>query len=122
VDLGRLPLVAASLLALAMSVLDYFLPENGIDGSLGVLLVIGSTLLLTLASAATAFRLVRGGLRTTLLVLILLDILGTGFAAYMLEAEILLGVTALAFFAWLFDVFVAERQPRRMAASAETAR
>ncbi len=121
-DLGRLPLVAASLLALAMSVLDYFLPENGIDGSLGVLLVIGSTLLLTLASAATAFRLVRGGLRTTLLVLILLDILGTGFAAYMLEAEILLGVTALAFFAWLFDVFVAERQPRRMAASAETAR
>ncbi len=121
-DLGKIPLVAVSLLALAVSVLDYFLPENGIDGSLGVLLVIGSTLLLTLASAATAFRLARGGMKALLVVLILLDILGTGFAAYMLEAEILLGLMALAFVAWLFGVFVEGRQPAQIAASRETAR
>jgi glycerol-3-phosphate acyltransferase PlsY len=108
-------LVAVSALGLAVSVFNYFWTGNGIHGSLGALIVIGSTLLMALASAAIAVGFARGWVRSVLAVLILLDILGTGFAAYMLEAQILLGLMILALIAWPFSAFSDRRLSRRAA-------
>jgi hypothetical protein len=112
-------LVAVSVLGLAASLVYYFLPEDGINGSLGVAIVIGSTALMMIASAAIAARFARGWFKWVLAVLILLDILGTGFAAYMLDAYVLLGFMAFAFLVWLFAAFAGP--PARQLASAEAA-
>jgi glycerol-3-phosphate acyltransferase PlsY len=108
-------LTAVSTLGLAVSVFNYFWTGNGIHGSLGVLIVIGSTLLMALASAAIAVGFARGWVRSVLTILIVLDILGTGFAAYMLEAQILLGLMILALIAWAFSAFSDRRLSRRPA-------
>jgi uncharacterized membrane protein YhdT len=50
-----------------------------------------------------------------LTILIVLDILGTGFAAYMLEAQILFGLMILALIAWIFSAFSDRRLPGRAA-------
>jgi glycerol-3-phosphate acyltransferase PlsY len=113
-------LAAVSTIGLAVSVFDYFWTGNGIHGSLGALIVIGSTLLMAIASAAIAIGFASGRVRSVLAALILLDILGTGFAAYMLEAEILLGLMILALIAWLFSAF-SDRRLSRKAATLETA-
>ena len=113
-------LAAVSTVALAVSVFNYFWTGNGIHGSLGALIVIGSTLLMAIASAAIAVGFASGRLRSVLAVLILLDILGTGFAAYMLEAQILLGLMILALIAWLFSAF-SDRRPSRRASTLEVA-
>lgn len=106
-------LVAVSLLGLAASLVYYFLPEDGINGSAGAAVVIASTALMLLAAAAIAAGFARGWVKGVLAALILLDILGTGFAAYMLEANVLLAIMALALIAWLFAVFAGggRRQP-----------
>ena len=108
-------LVAVSMLGLVLSVFNYFWIGNGIHGSLGALIVIGSTLLMAIAVAAIALGFARGRVRSVLAVLIVLDILGTGFAAYMLEAQILLGLMILALVAWIFMAFSDGRLPRRAA-------
>jgi len=59
-----------------------------------------------LAAAAAVWL---GYLRKTLLFLVLLDILGTGLAAYMLDADVLIAVVALALIAWLIGVFAGGR-------------
>ena len=87
-------LVAISMIALAISVFNYFWTGNGIHGSIGALLVIVSTLVMALAAEAACTA--RGPFGSVLFALLLIDILGTGFAAYMLEAEILLGLMVLA--------------------------
>lgn len=108
-------LAAVSTLGLAVSVFNYFWTGNGIHGSLGALVVIGSALLMAVASAAIAVSLARGPVRSVLAVLILLDILGTGFAAYMLEAQILFGLMILALIAWIVSAFSDGRLPARAA-------
>jgi hypothetical protein len=114
-------LLAVSVVGLAVSVFDYFWTDNGIHGTPGVLLVIGSTLLMGIAMAAITFRLARGHVKHVLAVLVLLDILGTGFAAYMLEAWILFGLMIVALLAWLFSALADER-PAPRAATAGVAR
>jgi hypothetical protein len=103
-------LLGASALGLAASLAYYFAPEDGIDGSLGAGLVIGSTALMVIASAAIALGFARGAIRGVLAALILLDILGSGFAAYMLEANGLIASMALALIAWLYAVFAGDRR------------
>lgn len=118
--LGILLLVAAATLGLALSVFNYFWTGNGIHGSLGALIVIGSTFLMAVASAAIAAGFANGWVRSVLAALILLDILGTGLAAYMLEAQVLFGFMVVALIAWLFSVLI-EGMPSRRAATAEAA-
>lgn len=112
-------LAASALLGLIASVVNFLLPENGIDGSLGVGVVIAAMALMVLAAAATAAGYARGGLRALLLVLILLDILGSGFAAYMLDSGVLMTIMALSLLAWLSAIFAGG--PSRRIASAEPA-
>ena len=98
-------LVATSALSFAMSLIDYFTPENGIDGTSGVVLVVISTFLMLAASAAISSDFAHGWARTILTFLILLDVLGTGLAAYMLEASVLLSLMVTVLIAWLFGAF-----------------
>ena len=99
---AALGLAALAVVGLAAAVYSYFTPATGIDGAPGTLLVIVSTLLL--AGAALVIGLVAGlprwG-RVMLLVLCLLDVIGTGVAAYFLQAWVLLSAMVLAFVAWL---------------------
>ena len=100
-DLAMTAVWGLSLLGLIDSLFNYFWTGNGIHGSEGALLVIVSTLLLVLAVGIVLNRWGPRWLHVTLEVLVVLDFLGTGLAAYFLEAWILLALMALAFIAWL---------------------
>jgi quinoprotein glucose dehydrogenase len=113
-------LVAAAVLGLAISIFDFLYTGNGIHGTVGVGIVIGSTVLMVAASAAIALGWASGWVRGVLAALILLDILGTGFAAYMLEDYVLVGVMGLALLAWLF-LLLAGGSRRRVSAPVEAA-
>jgi quinoprotein glucose dehydrogenase len=89
------------LLALIDSLFAYFWTGNGIHGTEGALLVVVSTLLLALAAGVVVNRWGPGSLRGILEVLIFLDFIGTGVAAYFLEDWILLGLMVLALLAWI---------------------
>jgi quinoprotein glucose dehydrogenase len=107
-------LMVAAAAALALSVFNYFWTGNGIHGSAGALLVVISSLLMFAAAAALRFgggmnRSVRG----TLVVLILFDILGTGLAAYMLEAYWLIAAMAAALAGSIVRL-VADQSPQSM--------
>lgn len=116
---GVMLLVVAGGLGLAVSIFNYFWPGNGIHGSTGALLVVGSTALMVVAAvviAADAFG--RRWLDVLLAALILLDILGTGLAAYFLTAWILLGLMVVALFAWLWRA-LGDGRPTANAATSE---
>ena len=90
-------LLLSAAVGLALSVFNYFWTGNGIHGSAGALLVVISSLLMVFATAALLFADgMSRSLRTTIVVLILFDILGTGLAAYMLEAFWLIAAMAVA--------------------------
>ncbi|HJU21270.1 MAG TPA: PQQ-binding-like beta-propeller repeat protein, partial [Casimicrobiaceae bacterium] len=97
------PLCLLALIGLAVALFDYFWPGNGIHGTGGVLLVIASTAAMVILAFALLPTMSRG-LRGVLLVLLIIDIAGSGFAAYMLDAWWLLLVMVLAFIAWLVRV------------------
>jgi hypothetical protein len=102
------PMTAVFLLALVALIdclFDYFWSGNGIHGTEGVLLVIVSTLLLAMAAGALVNRWGPGWLHAILEMLIGLDFLGTGAAAYFLEDWVLLALMVLGFLAWLTHLF-----------------
>ncbi len=97
-------LLASAVAGLLVSLYDY-LWTLGIDHTAGVVLVIISTALLTGASAVITFYTTSPRwLRVTLEVLILLGLIGTGAAAYFLEAHVLLALMALGLIGWLATV------------------
>lgn len=101
---GGLPMQLVCLLALLAfvdAVFDYFWPANGIHGTEGALLVVVSTLLMLGAAALIATDRVHGWVRVVLEILLVLDFLGTGLAAYLLEAWIVLILDILALAAWV---------------------
>ena len=93
--------VLFSVLGFVDAVFNYFWTGNGIHGTEGALLVVVSTLLMIVAAVLISRRVVHGWLRTVFAVLLALDFIGTGLAAYLLEAWILLGLDVLAAIAWL---------------------
>jgi len=93
--------VLFSALGFLDAIFNYFWTGNGIHGSEGALLVVASTLLMAVAAWLVGAHVVHGWLRTLLVVLLVLDFIGTGAAAYLLEAWILLGLDVLAAIAWL---------------------
>lgn len=108
-------LALAAIVGLGIAVYSDLDTTNGIHGTYGVWLVIASSALMVLAALALAIRpAMARGLRGLLLVLILLDIAGTGFAAYMLEAWWLVGAMAAALLFFIVHL-VADPAPRRFA-------
>jgi hypothetical protein len=94
-------LLIAAAAAVVVAIFYFFWPYNGIHGTPGAGLVVISSALMGAAAALLVFARLGRGLRGTLLVLISLDILGTGFAAYLLEADWLLAAMAVALFGWI---------------------
>lgn len=110
---GAWLLSAAAFIGLGMSIFAFFWPYNGIHGMPGVILVIVTTALMLIASLVIAiwpgtWRWLKG----VLLVLIALDILGTGFAAYMLDDYWLLGAMVLAGIGWIVHLVADPGRPR----------
>jgi hypothetical protein len=99
--------VLFSVLAFLDAVFNYFWTGNGIHGTEGALLVVVSTLLMAIAAWLIGAHVVHGWLRVLLVVLLVLDFIGTGFAAYLLDAWILLGLDVLAAIAWLASLATA---------------
>jgi quinoprotein glucose dehydrogenase len=99
--LGARILLVAAAAGLAISIFNYFWRGNGIHGTAGALLVAISSALMVGATCALLFADIGRGLRATLIVLIALDILGTGFAAYLLEANWLVAAMAVALIGWI---------------------
>ncbi len=99
---GAYILATAAIAALAIAIFNFFWLGNGIHGTAGAGLVVISSALMAAAAAALVFATrMRRGRRGTLLVLIALDIVGTGLAAYLLEADWLLAAVAVALIGWI---------------------
>lgn len=115
-NLGAWLLFLGALIGLGVSIFDYLWTRNGIHGTGGALLVvIASAVMLALGGALLRWRTSSSWTRGVLLVLLLIDILGTGVAAYMLEAWWVLGAMALALIGWLIDIG-SGTAPRRVVA------
>lgn len=82
--MGAIVLFVASLVGFALALYAYFTPLTGVNGTPGALVVTLACVLLALLSLALGAAKGRGAL-TTLRVLILLGLAGTGFAALLLH-------------------------------------
>lgn len=103
---GAWLMALAALAGLAVSIANYFSRDSGIAGEPGTLLVIASTAILLVAAVILARAARLGGfLRGFLVIGCLIDIFGTGFAAYLLESQALLWLMAVALVGWLLHVF-----------------
>ena len=98
---GTRVMAVAAVLGAFVAVFNYYSPDNGIDGTGGALLVIGTTLLI----AALAVLLGRPGSGRALLAgLCLILLLGTAFAAWLLNSPTLVALMAVATVGWLLLV------------------
>lgn len=95
-------LVAAGLLGAAVSIYNYFDPGSGINDTGGALLVIGSAALIGLLG----WLLGRPrGTRWAAVVACAVLLLGTAFAAWLLNSPTLLALMALGAIGWFMQVF-----------------
>jgi hypothetical protein len=100
---GGLLMLLAGLIGAAAATYDYGAISTGIDHSGGVMLVLASSLLM-IVGALMLLVFGSGLIAGIFLFLVLLDILGTGFAAYMLESGIIMAAMALAAIGWLLRI------------------
>ena len=113
-DMGNWIVVASSATGFALSIFSFFWPDNGIHGSGGALLVIVASALILAASLLMALDLsAPRSLRILIYGLLLLGIIGTGFAGYMLEAYLLVVLMVLALIGWFVHVFAGPGEARR---------
>lgn len=120
---GAWLLLASSLAGLIIAAFNAFNVGNGIAHSPGAYIALASTALLLVASLLVLFfRGMPRWLSGIILFLILLDLLGTGAAAYFLLAYVLLAVMVVGLVAWLIHIFAdpASGRKRNRAASQET--
>jgi hypothetical protein len=109
-------LAAAAVLGCAVAVWNYLRAGTGVDHTAGALLVAVTTAVLIAVAAAVAVagRAPRW-LRAVLIAICLLDIAGTGLAAWFLHEWALLALMVLAAAAWVLALF-APAAGRRVAA------
>ncbi|MEW5423250.1 hypothetical protein [Amorphus sp. 3PC139-8] len=109
----------AALVAVVLAALAAFSAGNGIAFTPGSYLVLVTTGLLLLGGLILAFghHLPRWVV-VVMAILVLLDILGTGFAAWLLETNILLAAVAVAGFAWLIYIVIDPARDSRSAIAA----
>lgn len=100
-DYGARIVSGTGLLGAAVSLYNYFSPASGISDTPGALLVvITSALLFLLGFAIGTPRSRAGGVRRVLSGACLFLILGTGFAAYLLESPVLLALMVVCWLGW----------------------
>ena len=100
---GIIVLLVASLAGLAVSLYAYFTPLTGVDGTLGALVVIITSIALVIMTLVLAPLSCRSG-RVALRVLILLDLVGTGFAGLLLHQWWLTAAMVVGLIGLLLDM------------------
>lgn len=127
-ETGSWAMLAGAVAAFIDSFFAYFWPGNGIHDSWGALLILVLSALILIGALLFAFdvfalhrllpvlgilawRWIRGAVA----VLLLPGFLANGFASYMLEEYLLMGLMAFTFAGWL-ACFFGERQWRARAA------
>jgi hypothetical protein len=98
-------LTVAASVGLIFSLIDYFTPHGAIAQSGGALLVVISTALMLGAGLSIALAKLPRWLVALLGLLIILDVIGTGIAAYFLEADVLMVSMGGALFGWIVSLF-----------------
>lgn len=114
---GAWLMAAAAFVGLILGAIAYFHRGSGVDHTAGALLVVVSTALLTAAGVLLgAAPGAPGWLRGLLLVLCLLDVIGTGVAAGFLHAWTLVAAMVVALAGWLVAVTAPAGRPAARAA------
>ena len=91
-------------IGLVLSLIAYLTPHGAVAHSWGAVLVVVATALLLVASLLLALAEMSHWFVVLLEVLIILDIVGTGGAAYFLETYILLAFMVIALIGWIFHL------------------
>jgi hypothetical protein len=91
-------------IGLVLSLIAYLTPHGAVAHSWGAVLVVVATALLLVASLLIALAEMPHWFVVLLEVLIILDIVGTGGAAYFLETYILLAFMVIALIGWIFHL------------------
>ncbi|MGX1097630.1 hypothetical protein [Amorphus sp. MBR-141] len=102
---GAWLLCLAALVAVVVSAINAFNAGNGIAFTAGSYLVLVTSVLLLVGSVALIWSTSLPRIAAVVFaILVLLDILGTGFAAWLLEADVLLGAIVVAAIGWVVYV------------------
>ena len=96
-------MLLAGALGAAAGIYDFYNIASGIDGTGGLELVIASSLLMVFG-ALMVIILPRGFLAGIFVLLLLLDVIGTGTAAYFLESGLIMAAMALAALGWILHM------------------
>jgi Na+/melibiose symporter-like transporter len=117
---GLLVLALAAIAGTALSIFNYYV-DIGINHTDGVLVVIATTVVMWIAALVMVqARSMWSWARAIILLLLLIDILGTGIAGWFLESWVLMAFMAVALFGWAAHVAFGpgrvSRPPRRPAA------
>ena len=113
---GAWAIVVAAAAGLASAIWRYLMLGSGVDHTIGALIVVASSAALLLAALVLATAAgASGWLRGLLVVAVLLDILGTGAAAWFLEGWFLLATMLVALIAWVVMIGGRAYAPRRPA-------
>ena len=91
-------------IGLVLSLIAYLTPHGAVAHSWGAVLVVVATALLLVASLLLVLAEMPHWFVVLLEVLIILDIVGTGVAAYFLETYILLAFMVIALIGWIFHL------------------
>lgn len=103
---GAWIVAVAGLIAFIVCLVDYFTPHGAIAQAWGTLLVVASTGLMLIAGFLLALIAMPRWLVVLFEVLLILDVLGTGFCAYMLEAPAVLFLMAIALIGWVVHLAI----------------
>jgi len=99
-SLGVWLLTLSSAAALALLLIDYFMPHGAISQSQGTMLVVGSTGLMLGAALLVGLSPLPRWLFLLFNFLIVLDIICTGIVTYFLQAYLVLGLMVVALTGW----------------------
>ena len=108
-DGGAWVITLSALFGCVAAVYNYYATDNGISGTPGALLVIGSTLALLVSGFILGRDMGGRLLRVVIALLALLAILCTALAAWLLESNVLMVLMAVCLLGWLIRLF--QRQP-----------
>lgn len=108
---GAKLLIFTSLLGVGISLYHYLVPLTGVTGTVGALLVVISSVLLTIGGVIL-LKIRTGGVAITVRILALLGALGTIVAGWLLHEFWLVAVTTIALLGIIVDFILANRNRR----------
>jgi hypothetical protein len=101
---GAWLIAIAAAVGFVITLINYFTPHGPIAQTWGALLVLVSTALMLVAALWIACGALPRWLLVLFDILIVIDVLGTGFCAYMLETQMLLACMVIALIGWIWHI------------------